>query len=73
MIAGISLGTCVIEARKKSGSLITAQAALEYNREVFAVPGNLNQPFSEGCNKLIQEGAKCLTTANDIIEELQFF
>ncbi|WP_207695042.1 DNA protecting protein DprA [Enterococcus sp. DIV0212c] len=73
IIAGMSLGTCVIEARKKSGSLITAQAALEYGREIFAVPGNLFDAKSDGCHGLIQEGAKCTTCPQDILEEIQFF
>ncbi|MBO0441316.1 DNA-processing protein DprA [Candidatus Enterococcus ikei] len=73
IIAGMSLGTCVIEARKKSGSLITAQAALEYGREIFAVPGNLFDAKSDGCHGLIQEGAKCITCPQDILEEIQFF
>lgn len=73
IIAGMSLGTCVIEARKKSGSLITAQAALEYGREVFAVPGNLFEAQSDGCHGLIQEGAKCTTCPQDILEEIQLF
>ncbi|MGX7148800.1 DNA-processing protein DprA [Enterococcus ureasiticus] len=73
IIAGMSLGTCVIEARKKSGSLITAQAALEYGREVFAVPGNLFESQSDGCHGLIQEGAKCTICPQDILEEIQLF
>ncbi|EOL44382.1 DNA-processing protein DprA [Enterococcus caccae] len=73
IIAGMTLGTCVIEARKKSGTLITAQAALEYGREVFAVPGNLFDAQSDGCHALIQDGAKCTISAQDILEEIQFF
>ena len=73
IIAGMSLGTCVIEARKQSGSLITAQAALEYGREVFAVPGNLFDSQSDGCHGLIQDGAKCTICPQDILEEIQFF
>ncbi|MBO0468413.1 DNA-processing protein DprA [Enterococcus plantarum] len=73
IIAGMSLGTCVIEARKKSGSLITAQAALEYGREVFAVPGNVFDSQSDGCHGLIQDGAKCTICPQDILEEIQFF
>ncbi|MCA5012798.1 MULTISPECIES: DNA-processing protein DprA [unclassified Enterococcus] len=73
IIAGISLGTCVIEAGKKSGSLITAQAALEYGREVFAVPGNSLDLRSDGCHTLIQEGAKCTICPQDILEEIQNF
>jgi DNA processing protein len=73
IIAGISLGTCVIEASKKSGSLITAQATLEYGREVFAVPGNSLDFRSDGCHTLIQEGAKCTICPQDILEEIQNF
>jgi DNA processing protein len=73
IIAGITLGTCVIEARKNSGSLITAQAALDYGREVFAVPGNVLQAHAKGCHNLIQEGAKCTIRPQDILEEIQFF
>ncbi|MDN3112507.1 DNA-protecting protein DprA [Enterococcus faecalis] len=69
-VAGLSLGVCVMEARKNSGSLITAQAAMDYGREVFAVPGSIFQSFSTGCHELIQDGAKCVQTIDDICEEL---
>ncbi|HHV29858.1 MAG TPA: DNA-protecting protein DprA [Clostridium sp.] len=70
IISGISLGVIVIEAGERSGSLITANLALDQGREVFALPGNVNSMNSTGTNKLIKEGAKIVTGIDDILEEL---
>lgn len=70
IISGMSCGTLVIEAKKRSGSFITADHALHEGREVFALPGNINHPYSEGTNRLIQKGAKLVITAEDVFEEL---
>ena len=70
IVAGMTLGTVVVEAGDSSGALLTAKLALEENREVFAVPGSLFAPMSRGPNALIQQGAKLVRNADDILVEL---
>lgn len=69
IISGLSNGVIVIEARKKSGSMITVDFALQEGKNVFAVPGNIDNQNSEGTNGIIQEGAKLITKVEDILEE----
>ncbi len=72
IVAGMTLGTVVVEANLTSGALITANFANEYGRQVFAVPGRINSPRSKGCHDLIKKGAKLCEGAEDILSEFEY-
>ncbi|WP_409253688.1 DNA-processing protein DprA [Bacillus sp. SCS-153A] len=72
IISGMTSAVLVTQASRKSGSLITAEISLNEGRDVYALPGRLDSPLSEGCNHLIQQGAKLITTSDDIISEFKY-
>jgi len=72
IVAGMTLGTVVVEAGLSSGALITANFAIEYGRQLFAVPGRIDSPRSKGCHDLIKKGAKLCESAEDILSEFEY-
>ncbi|HEU5123381.1 MAG TPA: DNA-processing protein DprA [Verrucomicrobiae bacterium] len=72
IVAGMTLGTVVVEANLSSGALITANFATEYGRQIFAVPGRIDSPRSKGCHELIKKGAKLCEGAEDILSEFEY-
>src|SRR5439155_7878874 len=72
IVAGMTMGTVVVEANLTSGALITANMAVDYGRQVFAVPGRIDSPRSKGCHELIRKGAKLCEGAEDILSEFEY-
>jgi DNA processing protein len=72
IVAGMTLGTVVVEANLSSGALITANFATEYGRQIFAVPGRIDSPRSKGCHELLKKGAKLCEGAEDILSEFEY-